>query len=367
MIPRPENPFEVHKQRISKKRDHIERKYGIMYLMEIVFVHLNTPLPKYLMHNMKHCAAIFPDVSVVLLHNAPVSVAEIPKVKTVLVEPDIRWEELNDLYSHPKEFRGNFWFTSSARLFALQFYMETTNREFVHLESDVIVSRDFPFHIFKQIKRPLAFPIISNERGVGSVIYVRDQQAAEILTSTLVSEAKLNSQVTEMICLRKVFDLNRNSVQLLPIGPIHAAAYRNIDEEILIELLNAHEKFGGVFDGVEIGQFFGGTDPRNRRGAMLLRNDLVNGYAKIKDWKLNFDFKRNFANVKFKNQQTESKVYALHMPCKDTRFFKSRTQSHRIKQMCSKAESEATSRIIVFSLIKAIFNSLVRRLRTKVL
>lgn len=338
-----------------------------MSLMEIVFVHLNTPLPKYLMHNMRHCAAIFPDVNVVLLHNSPVFVAEIPRVKTVLVEPDSRWEELNELYSHPKDFRGNFWFTSSARLFALQSYMETTNREFVHLESDVIVSQDFPFHIFKKIEQPLAFPIISNERGVGSVIYVRNPEATQILTSTLVNEAKVNSQVTEMICLRKVFDLNRKSVQLLPIGPIHAGAYRNIDEEILIELLNAHEIFGGVFDGVEIGQFFGGTDPRNRRGAMLLRNDLVNGYAKIKDWTLTFDYKRKFANLKFKNQQTESKVYALHMPCKDTRFFMSKTQAHRIKKMCSKAESEATSRIIVSTLIKAIFNSIVRRLRTKVL
>ena len=90
--------------------------------MNIVFVHLNTALPKYLILNIKAHIAKFPDHKITLIHNKEVKVPKIEKLETYLYSPDEEWNLLEQLYTHSKDFRGNFWLTSTARFFALQSY-----------------------------------------------------------------------------------------------------------------------------------------------------------------------------------------------------------------------------------------------------
>lgn len=333
--------------------------------MEIVFVHLNTPLPSYLRFNLIDCIRKFPTHQVVLLHNEVVSPPNILGLKSVKVTPDIRWNELDQLYSHPKGFRGNFWLTSSARLFILDNYINLSNQEVIHFESDVVVAQDFPFQTFQALEKPLAFPLISGERGVASVVYIRNTKAAEILASTLIREAKKDSQATEMLSLRKVFDENRKDIQILPIGPQKIGAYRNIDDDIVQELLMAHEIFGGIFDGVEIGQFLAGTDPRNRRGKVLLRHDLVKGYADIDNWTFSFDVEREFVNLGVDGVSGYSKVFSLHMPVKEAKIFDNRSQSAALKKFVSESKLAPKTRTNLPILFFAIFGAIHKRIIRK--
>jgi hypothetical protein len=333
--------------------------------MEIVFVHLNTPIPKYLRRNLIVCIQRFPEHQVVLLHNEIVKPPSIQGLKTVELMPDRRWTELDYLYSHPKDFRGNFWLTSSTRLFTLEAYVKLTGMELVHIESDVILSKDFPFSIFHTLNKPLAFPLISGERGVASVVYIRNANAAEILASTLIREARKDSQATEMLSLRKVYDENRKDIQILPIGPQKVEAYRNIDNNIVQELLMAHEIFGGIFDGVEIGQFLAGTDPRNRRGKVLLRHDLVNGYADIDNWAFSFDVEREFVNLGVNGVSGYSKVFSLHMPVKEAKIFDNRSQSTALKKFVSESEVAPKTRTNLPILFYAILGAIYKRITLK--
>ena len=333
--------------------------------MELVFVHLNTHLPKYLRNNLRNCIRMFPEIQVVLLHNQLVKPPKIERLKAVIIEAEPRWDELDRLYSHPKNFRGNFWLTSSARLFALENYMNFSNEEMIHLESDVIVSRDFPFESFHELEKGLAFPLISNQRGVASVVYIRDKEAAKILTSTLISDARKDSQTTEMLSLKKVYEVNKDKIQILPIGPRHVGAYRNVDLNTIEELMNAHKIFNGVFDGVEVGQFFAGTDPRNRRGKILLRHDLVEGFAKIKDWTLVYDSSRSFVNIGMKGEKDDCKAFALHMPVKDPRVFHSKTQAKTLIHFCSKGSKPESIKISKKTLLLAILGKVRRQINLK--
>ena len=332
--------------------------------MEIVFVHLNTPVPKYLRHNLETTIARFPKHQVTLLHNAVGKVPPIRNLKSCLAKTDSRWKELDSLYSHPKEFRGNFWLTSSARLFALEEYIDQEKREIIHVESDVILSPDFPFEKFHELKKSLAFPIISKERGVASIVYVRNSDAAKILTSTLIEEASRNSQATEMLALRKVYENNSEQIQLLPIGLDDTENYRNIDINTMQELRKAQNIFNGTFDGVEIGQYFSGTDPRNRRGQILLRHDLANGYIDIKKLTLAFDAKRNFVNIRLiNNSQVASRLFAMHVPVKQSRFFEASSQRRSLMQICSQARNRSERKISIQVAYQSATASVIRRVK----
>jgi hypothetical protein len=332
--------------------------------MEIVFVHLNTPVPKYLRHNLETTISRFPEHQVTLLHNVITNAPQISKLKRYLVNMDSRWKRLDTLYSHPKKFRGNFWLTSSARLFALEDYIDREKVEIIHVESDVILSPDFPFEKFQEMNKSLAFPIISNERGVASVVYVRHGDAARILTSTLIEEATKNSQTTEMLSLRRVYENNSKQIQLLPIGLDDSRIYRNIDLNMIQELRKAHHIFNGTFDGVEIGQYFSGTDPRNRRGQVLIRHDLANGYIDITKLMLEFDVNRNFVNIKSKNEpHITSRLFAIHVPVKQIRFFKAASQGKSLMDISSQSRNGRKQEISFQVAFRSAIASGIRRLK----
>ena len=136
--------------------------------MNIVFVHLNTKVPRYLINNIKSTIEMFPEHQVHLIHNEVVSLPKIKLLKSYLYTKDAKWRNLEAILNHPKSFRGNFWFTSLARFLAISQFAKEFPGEIVHLESDVVISRDFPFEKFTNQRKGIAFPITSSKRGIAS-------------------------------------------------------------------------------------------------------------------------------------------------------------------------------------------------------
>lgn len=332
--------------------------------MEIVFVHLNSKLPQYLYWNLVSHIKNFPDHKVTLIHSTNIKIPFIAGLNKVTVREDSRWQELDVLYSHPKDFRSNFWLTSSARLFALENYMKIALNEMVHVESDVILARDFPFTKLSQLREGLAFPLISDFRGVASVVYLRDDKSARTLTSKLISEATKNSQTTEMLSLMEIYQSNPAEIFVLPIGNDEPSFYRNVEASRQQTLIDSFHFFGGIFDGVEIGQFFLGTDPRNRRGRKLINHDLVDGYVNVKKLKLAFDDNREFLNVLEKDGQKALPLYAVHVPSKEVKIFKSKTQKKTLKKLSKESTGTPKEVICMKSIFFGVLESLRRRLNS---
>lgn len=332
--------------------------------MEIVFVHLNTRLPRYLRSNLLAHIEKFPEHRITLIHSAGIDIPVLRGLNLIPAIEDSRVHQLDLLYTHPKEFRSNFWLTSSARLFALENYMTKIQTEIIHVESDVIISRDFPFRKFSQLKEGLAFPLISNSRGVASVVYLRDAKAANLLSSTLISEAKRNAQTTEMLSLMEVYKSNPTEICALPIGNENLNFYRNMDSSRRQILIQNHKSFGGIFDGVEIGQYFCGTDPRNRRGKILIRHDLVDGYLDVKKLELRFEDTRGFINVVEKNTGKMEPLFAIHVPSKENRIFKSDTQERVLRKISKHSMKGSSARISFNVLLLSASQSIWRHLKT---
>ena len=329
--------------------------------MNIVFVHLNTALPKYLILNIKAHIAKFPDHKITLIHNKEVKVPKIEKLETYLYSPDEEWNLLEQLYTHSKDFRGNFWLTSTARFFALQSYAGIFDKELLHLESDVVLARDFPFEKFSSIREGIAYPLISQARGVASVLYLRNKFYADILTSIVIPEARRDSKTTEMLMLRKLYNSNPQQIRVLPIGPRDQSAYTEIPSELWQQLQQSFDTFEGCFDGVDIGQFFFGTDPRNRRGRVLLRQDIVKGYANISEWVLSFSQLRNFPKVSRTSGTGEVSIFALHLPSKKQSLFNARRQEKFIKKACKDSTKGSRNTFYLGTFTQSLFKAIPRR------
>lgn len=331
--------------------------------MNIVFVHLNTKVPMYLKKNIQRTINLFPNHKVWLIHNSSTLKSEISGLSTFSVHHDSRWEELNSLHSHPKEFRGNFWFTSSARLLALDEFMTANQQECLHLESDVVISTDFPFDKLQNQSKILSYPLMSEARGVGSVIYMRNERASKVMVSTLIDDARKDSQSTEMLSLRNAADKNPEEFQLLPIGPSGLANYRDISVEMGNKLSQAISYFGGIFDGVEIGQFFFGTDPRNRRGISLMRQDIAKGYCGVQKWELNYNRNRHFPDLISQSEHVaiSTPIFALHLPSKEISLFSQQRQGVALRRRCVESTKSPVNRIILNKVMIAGISAINRR------
>ncbi len=288
--------------------------------MKIVLVHLNTKIPRYARNNLTRIRKSFPENEVFLISNK--KQPEIRGVSLKLYEESLESKTLMENLSHPREFRDNFWHSSIARFVYLYQFQSEINEPVLHIESDVIISSDFPIHKFHNISG-LAFPILSKFRGVASIFYSGNRESLSLFVKFIVKEAKENHEVTDMTALRKYYDLHPNFVEVLPAGPINAQSYESeIVEDIYPRLIAGIKYYRGVFDGSDIGMYLFGTDPRNKLGRTLLRNEIDSTYTKMSEMKFRYNNKRDFLDVESNGQWIP--VFNLHMTCKDVSLFSTR-------------------------------------------
>jgi hypothetical protein len=130
-------------------------------------------------------------------------------------------------------------------------------------------------------------------------------------------------------------------------------------------LTGASESLGGIIDGVEIGQYFFGTDPRNRRGRILRRQDIAQGFLRVGDCSLIFDKNRGFPNliVSGDAERKQYPMFALHLPSKEVSLFTLSCQKELMIERCLESTSQGESTIYWPAWRKGILDAAKRRLR----
>lgn len=289
-------------------------------MTSIIFVHLNSRIPKYLKLNIQFFLKKFPNRKIVLIHN---QTAEKWSPKGLVLYNYKGSKEilnLEKLLGHPREFRGNFWFTSIARFDAIREYIEKTGEPIIHIESDVIVSTDFPFDKFDSQRASISYPIVAINRGIASTLFIRDLDSAKLLVSSALECVQANSNTTDMEILsyhEKVF--NRQVTQLAFASADEKSFHSSSPLPNFRKLGMSIKHFEGIFDGNDIGVYLFGTDPRNRRGFSLLRSEVPNNFASPKKWDFIFDRDRNFLSLKV--EEGVLPIYSVHATCKQLFLF----------------------------------------------
>jgi hypothetical protein len=305
--------------------------------MIIIFAHFYTQLPKHLILNIKRTIAIFPEHEIFLVTDLDIDRTLIQKLKVFKYHPDSDWLKLERNLTHDKEFRGNFWFTSIARFLAIAAFAKIYKSEILHLESDVIISSDFPFRLLSETKSLFLFPIISDAQAIASCLFIRNSAAAEYLANLVISESLNDSQTTDMFVLRKLTRINGREFELLPAAPSQKNAMPSANDNFLKDNSNMLAHFGGIFDGFDIGRYLFGMDPRNRRGFSTLRAFDPTVYLNVRELDLRVESNREFPYVLDVNTNRMFPIYSLHIHSKKRELF----IPTKIKKLISKAVKES--------------------------
>ena len=295
---------------------------------KIAYVHLNSRVPLYLRFNIRATARKFPKTQIVLIHNSNSRIYFNSNIEQFKYTQSEDSESIRSFLSHPRDFRGNFWFSAIQRFDALRQYMALTSGPILHLESDVIISSDFPLVQFGLLQDKLAFPVVAQNRGVASSLFLSDATKANQLVELSIELSKLKSSITDMEILaefRKAYPENSLS---LNFGPRAKGAY--VAEFPFDDRAESLQRFGGAFDGNDIGVFLFGSDPRNARAISYLGRKVPGNYALIDKWEISYDENRRFLNVGFSGNAIP--VFSIHATCKNLLLFNRYSQDLMIKR-----------------------------------
>lgn len=247
----------------------------------LVFVHLNTKVPKYAWVNMTRTLREFPSLRVVLISNLEVNLEKAEDLGLVAraYKADL---ELIDLLANRTlnaEFRNGFWETSILRLFAYLEYVEANDSPAIHVESDILLMNDFPWEKLSLLKK-LAWLQFNGERDVAALITCPNSIEAKWLNINLRKEIKLNRTCTDMTLLSEISKKNKDKVDLLPIAPKSASRLFHSDSTTEARVANSalYSELGGIFDGAALGMWLYGQDARNNFGLLKRHVNLVESY-----------------------------------------------------------------------------------------
>jgi len=310
---------------------------------------------------MKATAKKFPNNEIILISD---------RIKANRIKRNIRWFKLenakqlsvlNEELLHPKDFRNNFWMSSIGRFVALTEFARNEAGPFIHIESDVVISKDFPIEAFEELDVQFAYPIVAANRGVASVLFVRDFQATEKLSQFALEKVKEDGHTTDMVILSDLNKAYPTSVLPLPFGPAwESNNYRTSNPELKNLWHKSKNTFGGIFDGNDIGTFLYGTDPRNKRGVSTLRSAIQNNYADIVRWKFAWDEKVKFPCIS--DGIDSLPIYSLHITNKRLKYFSRLTQNKSLYSPIKLTAKPVEEKLFISVQIGAIIKSLKRRI-----
>jgi hypothetical protein len=269
------------------------------------------------------------------------------------------YQILDEKLNHPKEFRKNFWFTSLARVYALCDYVTANNAPILHIESDVLVSRDLPLDRFAMCDRPIAYTVVGKRSGVASVMWMKNSQAALHLRDYATKSAQKDPMTTDMKILGRYQEEFPQWVRVLASFPIaNESSYKSLPRQIVEDFTYTENLFEGFFDAADVGQYLLGDDPRNHRGFKLLRRQLETSYLSPREIRYSYSENRKFLGI---TSGLQNRFYSLHIHSKNPVVFEeSKMQEVLCKAIRNQEKPEA--RILVLPvLIKSIKNSIIRR------
>lgn len=290
-----------------------------MSRLRLVFVHLNTNFPPHLMANIKRMKSMFPEMEVHLIHNLETSFPDdlgifMHRIETSRYDLDFKNHKWDT------KFRKGFWQSSLSRILVLeQFHEQFPLDPILHLESDVILMKNFPFQEISKLGETY-WNSFGTDSDVGALIYSPTFNATTHLVDALRDAIRANPYITDMSALNMVRRNDPDKFKVLPTSSSDKS-FKNIPF---------------IFDGAIIGMWLFGQDPRNHYGFQPRFLNLTESKYFVKKNTISL----NAIGEMFLQEGTQlSTVVSLHLHCKDVRLFES--QGELVQKRVSAASRSA--------------------------
>lgn len=277
-----------------------------MAKIEMVFVHLGSGIPNYLISNLNYCSITFPERDVILITNVDCdSIRVNSRVKVWRYSPN---QEVISRFTSESSlnpaFRNGFWVYTKLRFLALAKYVSEAKTSIVHIESDVWIAPYFDFAYFETLRHDLAFPLVDQKRGVASTLFIRGNNGAKILTDVTLS----SKDGTDMQILNNIFSIYGSKVFTLP------STYPLEQQPVVCPGTNDF-----IFDGIAIGMYLFGDDSRNSFGLSRRFMDYPNTSISLSS----SEFRLVDGVLEIRIDSSWRKVQSLHVHSKTKVLFSS--------------------------------------------
>jgi hypothetical protein len=223
-------------------------------------------------------------------------------------------------------YRSGFWRYSLERLIALtEHHANFPTESLLHIESDVLLLKSFPFEIFEKIQQ-IGWSPFEKDRDVASLIYLPSSDLSLWLHAQLIEfigNDLARNDMDLLSLLSKNFD---QSILCLPIAPSpQSVAYSRASSPSGYDRLRCSklsEEFEGVFDGAAIGIWLTGTHPVNAFGISKRYDTKLIHETKsyVDPSKINFQFSED-DGLFWVEDERRINVHTLHIHSKNVDFF----------------------------------------------
>lgn len=324
-----------------------------MIQTSLCLVHLGSLETPHFWANTAYLRRTFPErpLALVLNDDELILKAQMLGNKVFRYVPELETNEIFDNLSKSfdHEFRKGFWRYSLERLFAFSQFHKNNPGPLLHLESDVLITVDFPFEKFSMMKN-VSWQSLNHEADVASLLYSPSSRKSIELSLDLIKELQekpLHTDMTVLAALRK----NRPDAYLsLPSGINPKRDVFNLyPTEDIRRVTRLGEHFAGYFDPAALGMWNFGHDPRNHFG--FSKRHVLMPESIIDPSKLVLSLTEP---LQIRDQFGDS-IFSLHLHSKDVKLF-SINQIHYIKKYLKSGRLNSTQYIFYPSM----FLSLIR-------
>lgn len=244
-------------------------------------------------------------------------------------------EEVSQLLDNlvmDEKFRNGFWRYSLERLFAMtQHHMEYPQEPLIHIESDVLPLRNFPFHTFKNLEK-LAWSRVDSHRNVAAIVFSPNIAASTWLAEKMISEIHIARETDDMKVLGEISAKYSSEIDVLPSLSHQKSNLRNRNlntDDDFYSISSHFSKFNGIFDPAGIGIWLTGTEPRNYFGVTKKFDSKSNVGSKafIDPGNVDYSFDDQ-GRLMLTSEGELTQVYSLHIHSKNLNYFSDQFERH---------------------------------------
>ncbi len=272
----------------------------------ITFVHLGTHAAPYLWTNIAEISRRFPDCQVALIYDSPEFI-EGQNQHGLLLFKYLRVVEEQDVLNQQDvqmNFRRGYWRFTLERLLALhQFHMSNPDNGLLHLESDVLLLPGFPFNELS-FKEKIMWCECDENRDVASIVFSPSLTTSLWLKNQILKQIDKPGFITDMEILFRIRASNPHEISTFPTT-----------------LGSFPGDFEGIFDGLNLGGWLTGMDPRNSFGVTRVRDTALirRSGTKISPWKSKFEYSSENGLYEF-SDSARARVWNLHIHSKNRKL-----------------------------------------------
>jgi hypothetical protein len=217
-------------------------------------------------------------------------------------------------------YRNGFWINTTNRFLAMNnFHQSKGDLSLLQVESDVILTKQFPMDSFLEINKRLAYPLSSPDVGLASTLWCKDSEATSYLAEFALKCISENSLVTDTDILGLLVKSIPEDVLVLRSGLDDLSVYRDNTSKKVNSLSGSEHPINnhGVFDASSLGIHLCGSDPRNSFGVSKVFGSLPHHFTILNALNFNIQDDKIFLST----NRERRLIYSLHNHSKSSRYF----------------------------------------------